>query len=112
MKLLSTILTLHILFLTVSPAFPNFFASSKNSECTESNCCSEKECADDTCPTNKDCSMTICNPFMVCCNCNAVVSQKQVISAPISFSDEKHFSTISENGFDYMAEAWNPPKTI
>jgi hypothetical protein len=56
--------------------------------------------------------MTVCNPFMVCCNCNAVVSQKQNISAPVSFSNEKHFSIISESGCDYTAEAWNPPKTV
>jgi hypothetical protein len=56
--------------------------------------------------------MAVCNPFMVCCNCNAFVSQKQTILAPVSFSDKKQFSIISKNGCDYTAEAWNPPKTV
>lgn|GEM_PF-1567749 len=112
MKSLATILSIHILFLTVSPVFSGIFVTSEKSECTESNCCANEDTSENNCPTNKDCGMTICNPFMVCCNCNAVVSQKQTISAPISFSDKKHFLIISENGCDYTAEAWNPPKTI
>jgi hypothetical protein len=102
-------LTMHILFLTGSPSVFNFF---RIETCTEESCCEKKECTDDTCPTNKDCGMGVCNPFMVCCNCNAVVSQKQIILTPVSFAAQKHFSIPSENGCDFTAEAWNPPKTV
>lgn len=113
MRILTTILTFHILLLTVFPSFSSVFISVEKSECTESDCCQkEKSADDDTCPDNKDCCMTTCNPFMVCCNCNAVVSQKQIISTPVSFAEQKHFSFPSENGCDYTAEAWNPPKTV
>ena len=100
---------MYILFLTGSPSIINFF---RIENCTEESCCEKKECTNDTCPTNKDCGMGTCNPFMVCCNCNAVVSHTQTISVPVSFSEKTHFSFIAANCCDFMAEAWNPPKTI
>ena len=111
MRALTSILTIYILLLTLSPSFLSFY-SSVSETCTEESCCNEKECSDDTCPPNQDCGMGICNPFMVCCNCNAVVSQKQGISVPVSISNKKYFPVPAGNCCGYITEAWNPPKVV
>jgi len=111
MKLLATIWIVFILFLTAYPSVSNLFAS-QSETCIEENCCEKKESTDDCCPNDKNCGMMVCNPFMVCCNCNAIPSQIQTIAAPVSFSTQYHFSIPSENGCDFTTEAWNPPKTI
>ena len=107
MRALATIWIVFILCLTASPSISFLFTSKT---CT-ADCCEKTKSTDD-CPNNKDCGMTVCNPFMVCCNCNAVVSQNQIISAPYSHTIEKHFSQPAKNGYDFTAEAWNPPRTI
>jgi hypothetical protein len=111
MRILSTILVFHILFLTVAPAIAITSASVEKKQC-EKSCCSTPKETKQSNEQSGDCCNTACNPFMVCCNCNAVVSQKQTISAPVFLSDKKHFSIISKNGYDYIAKAWNPPKTV
>lgn len=110
MRALSIILTFHILFLTISPVFPNFFTSFENTECTESGCCSKKGKIDDSCPTNKDCGMSICNPFMICCNCHALTPQINQFSAPFVYTAQK-YCCINETFYsNYQTDCWHPPK--
>jgi hypothetical protein len=107
MKLLATILSVYILFLTVVPlslkAAP---ISTKTMDCKKS-CCSNEH--DTKKPANKDCC-NICNPFMVCCNCAALTNQAQRLIVPFVYSTQK-FTTLSETDkLDFSSDAWNPPK--
>jgi hypothetical protein len=84
-------------------------ASIETSLCKES-CCSESQ---KPIQKNKDCcNNNACNPFMVCCNCFALTTQSQKISAPFIYSNPK-FSNISEtNTSGFLSDAWHPPKTV
>ena len=110
MRLLSIILSIHVLFLTASPALSVTFVSAENNECKKSCCSSEKETQKST-EQNNDCC-NVCNPFMICCNCFALITQPQDISVPFIYVNQK-FNLLSEtNNSDFLSDAWNPPKVV
>ncbi|MFI4955577.1 MAG: hypothetical protein ACHP9Y_06645, partial [Gammaproteobacteria bacterium] len=94
-----------------APVFPNDFTSTETKDCKESCCSKSKETQKPT-RRSKDCCNSVCNPFMICCNCNALAAQSQGISAPFVYSNQK-FNIVSETDkSDFSSDAWNPPKTV
>lgn len=112
MKLLSIILCLHVLFLTVAPALSMTFVSVENKECKKSCCSSEKDTQKPTKQNNDCCNDDACNPFMICCNCFALITQPQDVTVPFTYINQK-FNVLSEtNNSDFLSDAWNPPKVV
>jgi len=107
MKLLATILSIHILFLTVTPAFPKAISAAMETADCKKSCCSNEHDAKKT--TDTDCC-NICNPFMVCCNCSALTNQAQQIIVPFVYSNQKFNISSETNKSDFSSDAWNPPK--
>lgn len=111
MRLFSIILSLHVLFLTIAPALSMTFVSVENKECNDDCCSSEKE-SQEPVKQNDGCRNTVCNPFMMCCNCFALITQPQDVSVPFTYINQK-FSKLSEtNNSDFLSDAWNPPKAV
>jgi hypothetical protein len=109
MRLLSIILSFHILFLTINPVLSSTPVSSEVEQCDES-CCSTSKEKQKSDKQSNDCCNSICNPFMICCNCNALTNQAQHISAPFIYSNQKFIIVSETNNFDFLSDAWNPPK--
>ena len=109
MKVLSILLSIHILFLTAAPALSMIPTSIITEHCKKS-CCSENQ---KPVQKNKDCcNNNACNPFMVCCNCFALPTQSQNISASFIYSNQK-FTTASETTIsDFLPDTWHPPKIV
>lgn len=110
MRLLAIILNFHILFLTVFPMVGTVSLSFKKSVCAEYSCCTKKKVSNSACPINKDCGMGSCNPFMMCCNCNALTSQINLFSAFFVFTEQKYYSIEEVFYFYFQSDCWRPPK--
>jgi hypothetical protein len=115
MKVLSSILGFYILFLVAVPSFEFAGVFLKKKDCSGScsNSCSESG-GEKQCPSDKQdssCNM-VCNPFMFCCNCYALLSQSHKVSAPFTYSNQK-YSVSSEAIHSYfLSEAWKPPRFV
>jgi hypothetical protein len=51
-----------------------------------------------------------CNPFMVCCNYFALISQRDHITSPFIYVDQSFYHSSEANHSNFLSEVWNPPK--
>ena len=112
MRILSIILSVYVLFLTIFPALPMALASEKTGHCKRS-CCMTNEQQRPTPPSdqqNKDCCKDVCNPFMRCCNCYALIRQPQPLSSPFTYFNQKFTLLIQTPSSDFLSDAWHPPQ--
>lgn len=113
MKLLSTILLTYILLLTAIPSVVS--AKIGNAEHCKKSCCHSGKKQNGNKPAsdhNKGCCNNgICNPFMSCCKCDALVSKLQ-ISPSLSYITRK-FGLLAETPNSvFLSDIWHPPKVV
>jgi hypothetical protein len=114
MKLISSILIIHILLLTVAPAISGMSFFQKKMHCNKS-CCSTDNVGSRThrSKQNRDCCKNgICNPFMACCNCSALTVQVKHISSPFTYLNQQFNIETKVFSSNFLSDAWNPPKLI
>jgi hypothetical protein len=106
MRILSTILVFHVLFLTITPTLPVMFGFKEH--CKKS-CCVVKQKKQNQ--SNKGCCNNgSCNPFMVCCNSYALIVDIQTFFSPLNYSNKKFDATITICNSAFLSDAWHPPK--
>jgi len=109
MRYLSCILSLYILFLTVSPVLlVAKEVNTKTVHCGKS-CCSDQAQKKGN-EEGNDCCKTLCNPFMVCCNCPALTPQVKPFAVSFVYSERKYCCLNETFSFSYQSDCWHPPK--
>jgi hypothetical protein len=107
MKLVSLILSIHVLFLTISPAMASscFFL---NNNCTKSCCSINKE--NNTHLQKNCCKNGICNPFMICCNYSALIVYIKKVMLYSTYLKKQYNLKREMITFAYTADTWHPPE--
>ena len=113
MKIICAILSIHILFLTAMPSF--LMASSKaGTEHCKKSCCTKESTSKNSTKQNNDCCKddSMCNPFMSCCNCYALMAQSQGLYVASSTSSQKFISLTEALNFNYLSDCFHPPEIV
>ena len=113
MKILSVILSIHILLLTAAPSLSMVYRSAKTEHCKKTCCHSKKEKKQSSSSQeNKGCCNNgVCNPFMSCCNCYALTSKLQILPC-LAFANHKFYSISENSASDFLSDAWHPPRAV
>jgi hypothetical protein len=105
MKLFSIVLTFNILFLTVAPSLLVILPIG-TTHC-EMSCCAHEGKKN----LPKECN-GMGNPFMSCCNIFALTAEPTGLYTAITNSNQDFGSTIEKPCFDFLSDAWRPPKVV
>lgn len=106
MRILASILSLFVLFLSAVPA-----QVSKDENKKEHSCCKVKKEAPQKNQDKKNCCGKGCNPFVSCCSMMGFIPQEATLSFKKELISKEKFELNSENVISsFKGEAWNPPK--
>jgi hypothetical protein len=106
MKLLASILALHILMLvSVDTLMANYEVKKEHS------CCKVKNEQNHKKDHKKNCCGKGCNPFVSCCSMMGFIPQSQTLTFKKPLITKEKIALRSENVLSvFTGEAWNPPK--
>lgn len=108
MRIISTILIVQILFLIIDPSMSKI----SNKQCKKA-CCEVAHSKNHKTPEKNNCCKNgACNPFMICCNCYALIMQPQVMKFPVVYLSKEFWMLTEINQSIFFTDKWQPPETV
>lgn len=115
MKLLSIILSIHILLLSVVPTMAMVHASPKMEHCKKA-CCHSNKSKKQSAPVSQKnkgcCNNGMCNPLLNCCNGIALLVQLKRFSPYFESPDQKNLTQTKNPNSGFLSAAWHPPQIV
>ncbi len=99
--------------MTAYPALANASLFKSNSHCSKSCCSSDKSTENHKQPNHNDCCKNgACNPFMICCNCSALVVQIKQMHVPFAYLSKNFNIETQVFTSNFLPDTWHPPKVV
>lgn len=99
--------------MTAYPALANSSLFNSNSHCSKSCCSSDKSTENHKQPNHNDCCKNgACNPFMICCNCSALVVQIKQMHVPFAYLSKNFNIETQVFTSNFLPDTWHPPKVV